>query len=417
MIRISENKSEAWSLFRKAVFRFLFIFITSFIFVFNNGTFPLYGYINTPLNDLMHLVTPWFAKTVLRYTYDYSIFVNGSGDTSYAWVSLLLLITFALAASLIWSLTDSKRPHYNTLYYWLTVLIRYYIAFMLINYGVIKVMHAQMPPPTLTRLIQPLGEFSPMGLAWTFIGYSKGYNILIGVAEILSVFLLFRKTMVLGCLITTVSTINIMAINYFYDVPVKMISTALFLLSVYLLIPYLQSLYTLFILGKPVQLTQLGQPLKEDWRKKGIKICKIFIISLFTILQVIGIYKTRQAMSTYFSRSPLYGIYRFAPLQKAVRTIPEDWRLIIFEFNNDHVLVRDSYYSPIYQTVIIDHPKKKITLNQFQYDYKINQNGDILLRKVFDDRVEEIKLIKQDPQQFELLTHPFRWIQEFPHNR
>src|SRR5690606_4492233 len=184
--------------------------------------------------------------------YDYSIFVNGSGDTSYAWVSLLLLITFALAASLIWSLTDSKRPHYNTLYYWLTVLIRYYIAFMLINYGVIKVMHAQMPPPTLTRLIQPLGEFSPMGLAWTFIGYSKGYNILIGVAEILSVFLLFRKTMVLGCLITTVSTINIMAINYFYDVPVKMISTALFLLSVYLLIPYLQSLYTLFILGKPV---------------------------------------------------------------------------------------------------------------------------------------------------------------------
>ncbi|MCW8314003.1 hypothetical protein K7A41_22435 [Sphingobacterium sp. InxBP1] len=301
MIRISENKSEAWSLFRKAVFRFLFMFITSFIFVFNNGTFPLYGYINTPLNDLMHLVTPWFAKTVLGYTYDYSIFVNGSGDTSYAWVSLLLLITFALAASLIWSLTDSKRPHYNTLYYWLTVLIRYYIAFMLINYGVIKVMHAQMPPPTLTRLIQPLGEFSPMGLAWTFIGYSK--------------------------------------------------------------------------------------------------------------------YKTRQAMSTYFSRSPLYGIYRFAPLQKAVRTIPEDWRLIIFEFNNDHVLVRDSYYSPIYQTVIIDHPKKKITLNQFQYDYKINQNGDILLRKVFDDRVEEIKLIKQDPQQFELLTHPFRWIQEFPHNR
>ena len=293
MIRISENKSEAWSLFRKAVFRFLFIFITSFIFVFNNGTFPLYGYINTPLNDLMHLVTPWFAKTVLGYTYDYSIFVNGSGDTSYAWVSLLLLITFALAASLIWSLTDSKRPHYNTLYYWLTVLIRYYIAFMLINYGVIKVMHAQMPPPTLTRLIQPLGEFSPMGLAWTFIGYSKGYNILIGIAEILSVFLLFRKTMVLGC----------------------------------------------------------------------------------------------------------------------------HWRLIIFEFNNDHVLVRGSYYSPIYQTVIIDHQKKKITLNQIQYDYKINQNADILLRKVFDDRVEEIKLIKQDPQQFELLTHPFRWIQEFPHNR
>jgi len=39
-------------------------------------------------------------------------------------------------------------------------------------------------------MIEPLGEFSPMGLMWTFMGYSKGYNRFVGGAEMLGGILL-----------------------------------------------------------------------------------------------------------------------------------------------------------------------------------------------------------------------------------
>jgi hypothetical protein len=35
------------------------------------------------------------------------------------------------------------------------------------------------------RLLKPYGESSPMGLLWTFMGYSTGYNLFTGGAEAL----------------------------------------------------------------------------------------------------------------------------------------------------------------------------------------------------------------------------------------
>src|SRR5690606_40916532 len=90
------------------------------------------------------------------------LFTNGSGDTSYDWITLLILFLGAFIGTIIWSIADRKRKSYVTCYHWLTTFIRYYIAFMLINYGMIKLVHGQMPPPGLDRLMQPLGEFSPI---------------------------------------------------------------------------------------------------------------------------------------------------------------------------------------------------------------------------------------------------------------
>ena len=66
-----------------------------------------------------------------------------------------------------------------------------------------------------------------MGLAWTFLGFSKGYNLFMGVAELMAGLLLFRRTVAIGAIITLMTTANVMAVNYFYDVPVKIVSTAL----------------------------------------------------------------------------------------------------------------------------------------------------------------------------------------------
>ncbi|MGE8430166.1 MAG: hypothetical protein ACN6O7_19970, partial [Sphingobacterium sp.] len=409
---------ERWPAFRKLGFRFSFIFILSFILVFNNGTYPLYGYISAPLNHFMQRLTPWFAENILGYSYDHSIFINGSGDTSYAWISLLILFLLALVGAALWSILDRRRANYRILFYLLTTAIRYYVAFMLINYGLIKVFYMQMQPPRLTQLLQPLGEYSPMGLAWTYIGYSQGYNILIGLVEILSGLLLFRKTMVLGALITVATSINIMAVNYFYDVPVKMVSTALLLLSIFLLLPYLKALFAIFISKKPVQLRPIQQPLfNKSWKRKSLFIAKLAVLLLFMVQQGMGILSTKKMIAEYLTKSPLYGIYRIEQAGTQGKSIPENWRLIVFEIDNNKVLIRNTDYTPQRESVVIDTAGKKTTLNNYQFDYQINAEGNILLTKTFDDHTEQIKLIKQDVQAFELIQRKFHWVQEYPYNR
>ncbi|WP_293907058.1 hypothetical protein [Sphingobacterium sp. UBA5670] len=418
MYILSENSPEIWSAFRKLAFRFSFVFIFSFILVFNNGTYPLYGYISMPLTRLMQRFVPWFSENILCYSYDHSVFINGSGDTSYAWVSLLILFLIALISAVIWSILDRKRTNYTFLLYWLTTAIRYYVAFMLINYGMIKIFHMQMQPPRLTQLLQPLGEYSPMGLAWTYIGYSKGYNLLIGLVEILSGLLLFRKTMVVGALITVATSINIMAVNYFYDVPVKMVSTALLLFSIFLLLPYLNSLFTFFITGRPAQLPPPQQPLSNrNWKRKNLFIAKLILLIIFSIQEIMSLFNTQKLIAEYQKKSPLYGIYRIVQTQKQHKSIPQNWRLIVFEFDSYKVLIRNTDYRPQTESVVIDAAGKKITLNNYEFDYRITPDGNIRLTKTFGDHMEEIKLVKQDPQAFELMRRKFNWIQEYPYSR
>jgi hypothetical protein len=284
---------------------------------------------------------------------------------------------------------------------------------MLINYGVSKLMHAQMPPPGLTKLMEPLGEFSPMGLAWNFFGFSKGYNIFIGIVEVMAGLLLFRKTMVLGALITVATSLNIMAINYFYDVPVKMMSTALCLLTIFLLLPYLRSLTALFLRGKSIQLKQIKRP---TWKNHTVSISKALLIILFISVQLFSGFNNRKFISQYFKKSPLYGIYQINTSAEKRISLPDNWSFIIFEYEGN-ALVRDNFYSAQHVGVGFNTAENTMTLNNYNFDYKLEKNGDVLLKVKIKDRLEEIRLTKRDPKTFELMSRGFNWIQEYPHNR
>ncbi|GGH15301.1 hypothetical protein FAZ19_06760 [Sphingobacterium alkalisoli] len=365
----------------------------------------------------MQKFTPWFAEHILHYQYDYRIFSNGSGDTSYDWISVLIFFLAALGGAVIWTLIDTKRENYSRCYYWLTVIVRYYIALMLINYGAIKLVHAQMPPPGLTRLMQPLGEFSPMGLAWTFLGFSKEYNIFMGIVEILAGLLLFRRTVVIGALITLATSVNIMTVNYFFDVPVKMLSTALFLFSLFLLLPYLKMLYGLFFEEKYAKLPVIKRPaFNAAWKRKSIVFFKIAFLGIFAFQQFSSLLTIQKQISLFFKKSPLYGIYQINHSEGAQTTIPKDWHTIIFEYG-EYATIRDQYYQPKREQVLLDTSNRSITLNRYVFDYTVLENGDINLRRELDDKTEEIKFVKRDPKKFELKKRGFNWIQEYPHNR
>jgi len=67
------------------------------------------------------------------------------------------------------------------------IFVRYVLALTLFSYGFVKVFPLQMRPASLSRLIEPYGEFSPMGVAWYFIGVSTPLHHLLGTGEVLAV--------------------------------------------------------------------------------------------------------------------------------------------------------------------------------------------------------------------------------------
>ena len=124
---------------------------------------------------------------------------NGSGDSTAGWLQLALLVALSLVATVVWSVADRRRTDYPRLRQWLHVYLRFAVGTIMIGYGLAKVYHSQFPFPSPAKLEQPYGDASPMGLLWTFMGFSGSYNVFTGLAETVPALLLFfRRTATLG---------------------------------------------------------------------------------------------------------------------------------------------------------------------------------------------------------------------------
>jgi hypothetical protein len=95
-----------------------------------------------------------------------------------------------------------------------------------------------------------MGIHRPWGLLGHSLGFSRGYNIFMGIAEIAAGLLLFRRTATAGAVITLMTTANVMAVNYFFDVPVKIVSTLLVVMTLMILGPLYPAIVAVFLFRK-----------------------------------------------------------------------------------------------------------------------------------------------------------------------
>ena len=156
---------------------------------------------------------------------------------------------------------DRRRPNYQTLYAHLRLLVRFTLAFTMLSYGFAKLYPLQFVPPFMTTLTETYGESSPMGILWTFMGASAAYTRFCGMAEVTAgLLLLFRRTTVVGALVATGAMLNVAALNFCYDVPVKLYSVHLVLMSIFLLIPESMALMRFFFTRQAAELERAPLP-------------------------------------------------------------------------------------------------------------------------------------------------------------
>src|SRR5579863_10719535 len=249
---LGESQVRRWSLTCRVALRFCFVYFGLYCVATQilPGIFPVP---NVDVPDVatlwpMRPIVLWTAAHILRVTHPLVYEDTGSGDRTFDWVLLFCLLVVATAATGIWSVLDRKRENYVTLYKWFRLFLRFALASEMITYGLGKVIPLQMPYPYLVKLIEPLGNYSPMGILWSFIGASPAYETFTGCAEMLAgLLLIFPRTTTLGALVCLADTVQIFMLNMTYDVPVKLLSLHLILMSFFLLAPEFSRLADFFL--------------------------------------------------------------------------------------------------------------------------------------------------------------------------
>ena len=287
-----------WKALHKIAFRFWFIYLVNYILASR-----IIVDISFVWNYIVYFISGHFNILVPTQP-------NGSGDTTYNYIQLAAMVCISLIGSLIWTVADKKRNSYNLLAYIAEVLTRYFLGLALVFYGFSKLNLSQFPFPDLYTLNEPFGDSSPMGLAWTFIGYSPAYNIIIGSTEAVSgVFLFIRRTKTFGALMSMVVMANVVALNFCYDIPVKLLSSHLLIMGIYIASADIRRLVALFFLDKEIPKSYHFSPTLGKKMKIAAFCVKVLLIGYIGYTNIEMLVTSLIERKKEMSVSPLYGVY------------------------------------------------------------------------------------------------------------
>ncbi len=472
-----------WNLLQRIAFRFVFAYLVVYILPFPipvaesivnaaerliKGEEPepdiddkppepslVSKYVTEPYEKAWDEFVLWTGKKVFDVEIEYR--PAGSGDTTWNYVQTFDFFAIAVGVMLLWTLAAGASRRllgrsqfgYPFLLKWLRVFVRFYLAYFMIVYGSVKVIKLQFAYPGPDSLLHTYGESSPMHLLWTFMGASDGYTWFTGAGEVLAGLLLVtRRTTLLGSLVTFGVMVHVIALNFCYDVPVKLFSSHLALAALFLMAPEMPWLAKVFLLGRrdaPRGYEPLVQTRWLDWI--------LFVVRSIVVIAYLFItFQSNLKASELYGRSvpetPLGGLWEVEEftLDDAVRppltTDKERWQRLVIrkgvQFNRNMprtptIGITNMLGKPVLSAIVeVNEDEKTITLRApgmadakpvANFTYIEPEAGAIVLqgelRLLTDPKPKRVKvrLRHYGPDKFLLSSRGFHWISEVPYNR
>ncbi|MEP0265811.1 DoxX family protein [Dokdonia sp.] len=381
------------------------------------------------LSPLFETPYRWIGKTVFDINYEYEVSGNGSGDHTFAYLTLFVTVILTIIIASLWNILDRKRKNYNKLFYWFLVFLRVILIAAMLLYGFVKVFKLQFPSASLTHLLDPLGDFSPMGLAWTYMGFSKGFNVFVGLLEIVGGLLLIpRRTQTLGAFIIIGVMMQVAVMNFCYDIPVKLFSIHLILMALVIFVTD-HRFVQVFIKNKTVAAYQYYHPIKGTRYHKIIFRTKSIVLVILVSFISFNFYTTERNRGSNRKKPLLYGIWEASTFIKNGDTLPPlitdvyRWRYLIVDLKNEATVKTMDDLKHEY-TFITDSTSQKIMIHQkgsesevYNFNYK-NPNSEFLqLDGIIESDTLHILFSRIDHTKFDLNARGFNWINEYPYNK
>ncbi|MGY3793908.1 hypothetical protein [Aquimarina sp. 433] len=425
------NTSGHWKLPTKIIFRFFFVYLFLNIF-----PFPFY-YINLIPGlpnifyfyyDGLEQLCLWTGRNILNITYEISLDPTGSGDTTADYVYLFIYLCISVIATIIWSFIDLKRSNYNKLLLYTTTIVRYYLITIMFSYGFSKAFTLQFSELRNVDLIKPFGNQSPMGLMWNFMEYSDTYTRFSGYAEILAgVFLIFRKTTLLGAFMVVGVMFNIFMMNMSYDIPVKLYSGLLTVMGLFLIAPDIKNVLNFFFLNKTVEPKKIPKYFqKKKWKIVMLSI-KILVIGYLFYTNIEESFEGEKLWGKKAPKSALFGIFEVKEFINNNDTIPPlttdtiRWKRLIVDKRFSNIQLMNEKFIRLKEET--DSTSQTFNLISYtdstdirSFSYKIEDSLYIFEGTYKCDNLKIITT-KKERDEFLLINRGFHWINETPYNR
>lgn len=420
-----DDESRTWRLGTRIAFRFCVVYFGLFCLTFAQITFAFAGVLAGLLPDgaviwqqvALQPLTGWFGRTVLGVD---AVLTpgSGSGDQAAIWVYVACLLTVAVLVTVAWSVLDRRRGQYPRLAAWFTVFLRLCLGGQMLFYGFAKLIPTQMPSPPLAALIEPFGNLSPMAVLWLQVGTSHPYEMALGAVEVLAGALLFvPKTATLGALVSLAGTGQIFLLNMTYDVPVKILSFHLVLISALLLAPNARRLVDVVVLGRGVGQERrpalFDSPRRNRLAAVGQALLGVWVLTGCVALSL----QTWHQFGDGRAKPDLYGIWHVAEFsvdgtqRPPLQTDDIRWQRVVFD--HPGVLTYQLMNGDLVD-VAADTTGGALAVPDGG-SFKVDRAGDDLrLVGRWKGEPTTVVLERQPLEDFTLRNRGFHWVQEAP---
>jgi len=306
-----------WSLATRIAFRFCFCYLLPFgvagLFLFAEIMFDMSksAFWNFERFNPWRAALPWICAHIFGVHRKLTIYPDADFLSGY--LQHLVELILALAATVVWSILDRKRSNYRGLYAWFAIFLRFSLALVLFTYGFDKVFPMQFGALTPGRLSQQVGDMDMFNMLWVFMASSQPYTIVSGAIEVLAGLLLLAPRLeALGALLAVPLLTNIFLLNMDYGVPVKIISSHLLLVAIFLAAPALVGIVRLLVLRQPVQAIvspMLSSRRRVDRAVRAGVAALGFVLCLMCCTASHKQYTKRLADSAVVQKSPFSGFW------------------------------------------------------------------------------------------------------------
>jgi hypothetical protein len=217
---------------------------------------------------------------------------------------------------------------------------------------------------------------------------------------------------------------NVVALNFSNDVPVKLYSSHLLAMAIFVLLPDVRRVVNLFILNRPTESAPVEPFFRRPlWHRGALVVASLFLIA------VVGtsLYQSYDQRRNFIARrSPLYGVWdveEFSLGQSTSTADAERWRRMIFD-SPGRVAVQTPTSPNERFLSQWDEEKRTLTLRRRDdpswntvLTYERVSPEVITLAGMLNGLQMTARLHRTEERKFLLTDRGFHWINEFPFNR
>jgi len=423
-----ENQDQAaadWSRVQLLAFRFAFVYFILYFLPFPFGALPYTGSIAQKYESMWQKLVPWVGKHILHLSREIMTSANCSGDTIYDYVRVLCFLALAFAATVLWSFLDRSHSNYQRIHQWLRSYVRLSVGAAMLMFGAAKIFRMNFQQPNFYKLLEPLGDYSLMGLLWTSLGASRGYGIFIGCLQMFGGILLFvPRLTTLGALVGLGVFSNVFALNLCYNLPLKLNSFHILLACFFLVLPDARRLVNFFLLNRSVAPSPETTLSNHRRLNAGALVAQL---ALGGFLVCSSLYQTHDFDKRNFgmaSRPPFYGIWTVDEFKLGGKVLPPlltdetRWQRVVFQFPKE-VGIQSMNGSWTGHWVRRDMAKKTLTIEkpndpqkELEFTYSNPDSRSLTLEGSDGGNEIRVKLHRVGEKQFALLGGGFHWIND-----